>query len=198
MASDHSCDAPYCSPVAARKRGSPRATHTTATHLISTSVFRGKVFTATHLNYVSYSSVQVMSHSRSRRFDFAPILDINLVHSREIIHRSQEDVDFHDLVQTGASGIQNSAQIGNALALQSVSTASASQMQYLPYGPGYHLRLICPWKGWSESIPIKHGFQDTHPITYLAGAIDEPIGNNRLFVDARQWLRRVIGGDCLL
>lgn len=61
-------------------------------HLISTSVCSGSVLTATHLQSPTLVSnkkeieTENDNNARSRWFDLAPVLSIDLVHLGEILH----------------------------------------------------------------------------------------------------------------
>lgn len=69
-------------------------------HSISTSVFLGRVLTATHLYQVSsYSGYPSKEESNIRpaRLDISPVLHINRVHVVKVVHIRDEDVDLHNL-----------------------------------------------------------------------------------------------------
>lgn len=56
-------------------------------------------------------------NSRSARLDIAPVGGVDFVHLGKVIHAGEEDVDLDDLVEAGASGLEDSRQVLDALVL---------------------------------------------------------------------------------
>lgn len=89
-------------------------------HSISTSVFKGNVLTATHLDRVSVIPENVQQSSRYVRpawLNITPVLHINRVHIGKVIHIRQEHIDLDDLVDIRSGGFEDMGQVLNALVL---------------------------------------------------------------------------------
>jgi hypothetical protein len=56
-------------------------------------------------------------NSRSARLDVSPIGGVDLVHGSKVGHVRQEDVDFDDLCDVGAGGLEDGGQVLDALVL---------------------------------------------------------------------------------
>lgn len=61
----------------------------------------------------------IRDDSRSARFLLPPILHINLIHRREILHIRDEDVDFDDVVDRGSCSFEDCGEVFDALVLSS-------------------------------------------------------------------------------
>lgn len=91
----------------------------TAVHSISTSVLRGRVLTATHL-YIMLASgpkSRDLGDSRPAGLNITPVLHVNLIHGSKVVHVGQKDVDLDNMVDSGASSLENGSQVLDALVL---------------------------------------------------------------------------------
>ena len=64
------------------------------------------------------------SNTSPTRLRLTPVLLINLVHLRKILHIIDEDVDFHDVFDCGPGGFEDGGEIFYALVLQNGQLAS--------------------------------------------------------------------------
>lgn len=88
-------------------------------HSISTSVFKGSVLTATHLDEVSifpriYATTKYI---RPAWLHITPVLRINRVHTGKIIHIGQEYIDLDDLIDVRSGGFEDMSQVFDTLVL---------------------------------------------------------------------------------
>lgn len=55
---------------------------------------------------------------RSCRLDISPILTVDLIHLRKIIHTGQKDIDFNHFAQVGSRSSQNGSKVLDTLVLK--------------------------------------------------------------------------------
>jgi hypothetical protein len=102
------------------------ASHSTAIHSISTSVFSGNVLTATHLQPSHQLSIpgphyKDEGYIRPTRLHIPPILHINRIHLRKVTHIRQEHINLDHLVDSGTRGLEHMREVLDALVLIHIS-----------------------------------------------------------------------------
>ena len=50
--------------------------------------------------------------------DLAPVLRVHLIHSSKVSHVGDEDIDLDDVLKGGASGLEDGAEVLDALVLE--------------------------------------------------------------------------------
>lgn len=88
-------------------------------HSISTSVSKGSVLTATHLDKVSIlrRRYTTAKYIRPAWLHITPVLRINRVHTGKVIHIRQEHINLDDLVDVRSSSFEDMGQVFDALVL---------------------------------------------------------------------------------
>ena len=94
-------------------------------HSISTSVFNGRVLTATHLHQLV--SIRILRSKgkynvRPTRLNLTPILHINRIHIGKVIHIRQKDIHLEHLCDVAPSRLEDVAQVFDTLMLGTLSS----------------------------------------------------------------------------
>lgn len=126
---------------------------------------------------------------RARGLDVAKVLDIDLVDLGKVVNVGEEDVDLDDLFEAGAGGLEDGAQVLDALVLFGGAVSREND------GARWALMLIR-----NTYRTILDGPRDVDAGGVLAGlarAEDEAIGLDGLAVD-RGGRGRLVGDDGFL
>lgn len=124
--------------------------------------------------------------SRSARLDITPVGGIDLVHLGKVVHAGEEDVDLDNLVNAGASGLEDGSEVLDALMLAK-RLASNSRV---PRGEGSSTTY-----GVSLNVAVDQlASLSVHGNS--AGDEDHAIGLDGLAVDTRKGLGSLVGEDC--
>lgn len=77
-------------------------------------------------------------YSRPARLHIAPVGAVNLIHLGKVVHVGEEDIDLDDIVDVGASLLEDSTEVLDTLMLRAaLENANGVQMSgsSLPCGP---------------------------------------------------------------